>query len=480
MYDVIIIGAGIIGCAAARELCKYKLNILVIESEHDVSCGASKANSGIIHAGYDCKPGTLKAKLNVRGVKMYEQLVCELDIPYRNNGSLVLCANEFDIPKLRLLYENGIKNGVPELSLLSANEIINFEPNVNPNIHAALYAKTAGIISPYESVIAFAENAAVNGVEFIFNETVTDIKRNKKNIFTIKTTKKNYEAKSIINAAGIFSDSVNNFFCKKKENILPQRGQYYLLDNTQRDFVSRTIFQLPTELGKGVLITPTVDNNILIGPNAEAVLNKEDKQTTPQGLDEILFSALNAVNELPMYDKITAFAGIRAKHQSKDFVIDETEKCFVNALGIDSPGLSAAPAIAEMCAGFILNRLQPETNTAYKKFKTGIKRFRSLAADEQNRLIKQNPAYGHVVCRCETVTEAEVVEAIHRPIKAVSLDAVKRRTRAQMGRCQGGFCTVKLIEILSRELGLKETDVVKNGIDSNIYMYINKFPDGAD
>jgi len=494
MCDIIIIGGGIVGTAAARELSRYRLKILLIEREADIAVGATKANSGILHAGYDCHPGTLKAALNVKGLAMYKSLTKELDIPCRINGSLVVSTGGDGPAKLKALYERGLTNGVTEMDLLTAREALALEPNLNPSITGALRAKTAGIISPYEAGIAFAENAAENGVEFLLETTVTNITADKNGLFTVSThgattnsQHHHLQAKIVINAAGIESAAMHNFMSPHKESIAPQRGQYYLLDNTQRDLVKHTIFQLPTHLGKGVLVVPTVDNNILLGPTAEPPedngATKEaacvclsgflrqaqtPTNTTAEGLREALEKARLILKSVPISDRITAFAGIRAKHASKDFIIEETHPGFINAIGIDSPGLTAAPAIAEKIAAMAAARLQPKTNPNFKPQRIGIQRLRQLPKARQAALIQQNPAYGRVVCRCETITEAEILEAIRRPPGARNLDALKRRTRAQMGRCQGGFCLTKLVELLSRELGIQETDITYNGAGSEV------------
>jgi glycerol-3-phosphate dehydrogenase len=466
LSDVIIIGAGIVGCAAAHALGGYELDVLVVERDSDVACGATKANSGILHAGYDCRPGTLKAELNVRGLAMYSRLVRELDIPCRNNGSMVICVNKKGASTLHDLYERGIKNGVTELKLLNGEEARRLEPNLHPDVTGALLAETACVMSPYEAAVAFAENAAVNGVKFLLNTAVTGI-THCGDVYTVETPTGPLTARVVINAAGLNSGAVNNYVCEKKEQIIPQHGQYYILDNTRHDLVTRTIFPLPSKWGKGILATPSVDYNILLGPSSE---DMDDLATTKDGLDNVLEMVSRSLAMVPARDKITAFAGIRAKHVSKDFVINEPLPGFINAVGIDSPGLTAAPAIAEKIAGMAAARLQPAIKQSHQKERAGIKRFHSLTSKEQAELIRENPAYGNVVCRCETVTEAEIVEAIRRPVGARDLDALKRRTRAQMGRCQGGFCTLRLVEILSRELNIPEAAVTKNGPGSELIM----------
>ena len=464
--SVIIIGGGIIGCAVARFLSAYQLEVLVLEKGADVAVGATKANSGILHSGYDCTPGTLKAAMNVKGLSMYPLLAQELDIPYRINGSLVISLDE-NPAALQKLYENGIANGVAGLELLTREEALVLEPSLNPAITGALRAKNAGIISPYEAAIAFAENAAENGVKFMLETIVTNVE-SVGDGFIVHTMNGSFEAAVVINAAGVESGNIQNTLCTKKEAIHPQRGQYYLLDNTQRDLVSHTIFQMPTHLGKGVLIAPTVDYNVLLGPTAENIDDLSDSSTSVDGLAEALEKARLSLKNVPIQDRITNFAGVRAKHESKDFVINEPIAGFINALGIDSPGLTSAPAIAVRIGEMALARLEPKENATFNPHRTSIKRFRELSRLEQSALIIQNPAYGRIVCRCETITEAEICDAIRRPVGAKNLDAIKRRTRAQMGRCQGGFCTIRLMESLSRELGVLEHEISKNGVGSEI------------
>jgi len=459
-YNTIIVGAGISGCAAAWALGKYKLKTLVLEAQDDVACGATKANSGIVHAGYDCVPGTLKARLNVRGAEIFPTLAQDLEIPYKVNGSLVLCFSKDSHSQLEELYQRGQANGVPGLQLLSAKEAYKMEPNLAPGLYSALWAKTAAIVCPYEATIAMAENAAENGVEFLLNTAVTKISKGTgaETLFTIETENGIFTSDTVINAAGVSADSINNFVAKKHE-ILPQRGEYYLLDKAHSGFVNCTLFPLPGPKGKGILIAPTTHGNIIVGPNAEDISDKADTATTRAGLDEVMQGVGLTVKDLPIWGRITTFSGLRAKHVSKDFVIDQPVPGFINALAIDSPGLSAAPAIGEMLTGMVTEILKPEPKPEYKSKRPAIKRFSHMSFEEQAALIKENPRYGQMVCRCEMVTEAEVIESIRRPVGARNLAAIKRRTRAQMGRCQGGFCSPKLAEILAKELGISEESI---------------------
>jgi glycerol-3-phosphate dehydrogenase len=485
IYDVIIIGGGIVGCATARALSRYDLNIALLEKGSDIAVGATKANSGILHAGYDCQPGTLKAALNVEGLHRYTQLVRELNIPCRINGSLVVSTVENGDAQLKSLFTQGLANGVTGMELLTAEQARILEPNLHPSVNAALLAKTAGIISPYEAAIAFAENAVMNGVVIELDTLVTGVILNDsqgEKSFVISTSRGDYRARTLINAAGLESGSIANHLRGSVSVppfvIHPQRGQYYLLDNTQRGLIRHTIFQLPTHMGKGVLIAPTVDDNILLGPTAEAVEDPQSQddpaatETTREGLQEALEKARVTLADVPIRERITAFAGIRAKHAGRDFIIEESPVNFIHAIGIDSPGLTAAPAIAARLAEMALNRLNPREKSDFIKERPPILRFRDLSPEEQALKVMQNPAYGTVVCRCETITQAEIIDAMRcfRQMKNVpaNLDALKRRTRAQMGRCQGGFCTNRLVEIISREFAVPEEAVTKNGVGSEV------------
>jgi glycerol-3-phosphate dehydrogenase len=451
MYDVIIVGAGIVGCAVARALSRFDIRLLVLEQGSDIAAGATKANSGMLHAGYDCAPGTLKAALNVKGLGMFTALAKELDIPCQNNGSMVVSTHQNGWTTLQELYERGQKNGVPRLSLLDASQAKHLEPNLHPDVNGALLAQTACIISPYEAAIALAENAAANGAVFLRETPVINIAAHP-SYYTVTTSAGAYDTRVVVNAAGISSADLHNLVCEAKEQISPKRGQYYILDSTRRDWVTRTLFPLPSKHGKGILVTPTVDGNILLGPASD---DGSDTDTTRTELAQVLNGVSRILNSVPAQDKIAAFAGIRAKHASRDFVINEPRPGFINALGIDSPGLTAAPAIAEMLADMTANRLQP----AYKK---------DFVATRVG--LRQSPASGSVVCRCEIVTESYITEAIQRPVGARDLDGLKRRTRAQMGRCQGGFCTLRLMEILSEELGIPEKAVTKCGKGSELIL----------
>ena len=475
MYDVIIIGSGVAGAASARELSRYKLNACVLEKEEDVCCGTSKANSAIVHAGYDAANGSLMAKLNVRGNEMMEALSKELDFPFKRNGSLVLCKAEEDMPNLQALYERGIKNGVKNLQIISKEEVKAMEPNITDDVVAALYAPTGGIVCPFNLNIALAENANVNGVDFKFNTEVQNIKKVDDH-FEIETNNGLYEAKYVVNAAGVYADKFHNMVSEKKIHITPRRGDYCLLDKTAGGHVSKTIFALPGKMGKGILVTPTVHGNLLIGPTSIDIEDKEGVNTTAEGLNEVLTkSALNVVN-IPTRQVITSFAGLRAHEDNHEFIIEEVADCkgFIDCAGIESPGLTSAPAIGEMVAKILRDLMGLEEKEDFVATRKGVLNPEDLTKEERVQLIKENPAYGNIICRCEMITEGEIVDAIKRPLGAKSLDAVKRRTRAGMGRCQAGFCSPRTMEILARELNVPMSEITKTGKGSEIIVGINK------
>lgn len=481
MYDVAIIGAGVIGSAIARELSKYTAKICVIEKEEDVCNGTSKANSAIIHAGFDAKPGSLKAKFNVRGNELMTNLSKELDIPFVRNGSLVVCTKDQDQHLLDELLEKAKINGIPDCKIVERKELVQMEPNIAEDVVCALYAPTGGIVCPFHMTMAFAENAHVNGVQFFLNTKVTSITKTDTgyNLYILHTDsmlEETYKAKVVINAAGVYADELNNMVSEHKLHITARKGEYCLLDKDAGSHVKHTIFQLPSKMGKGVLVTPTVHGNLLVGPTAVDVEDKESLNTTRDGLDSLALTSARSVKNVPLRQVITSFAGLRAHEAGGDFVIGEATdaKGFINVAGIESPGLSSAPAIGEEVARMvkdILNLTNKETFIATRK---GILHPETLSFEERNALIKRQPAYGNIICRCEMISEGEILDAIHRPLGARSLDAVKRRTRAGMGRCQAGFCAPRTMEILERELQMRMFDVTKNGVGSNVAIGINK------
>lgn len=475
MYDVVIIGAGVSGSASARELSKYNLKICVVEKEEDVCCGTSKANSAIVHAGFDAPNGSLMAKLNVEGNQMMECISKELDFPFKRIGALVVCLNEEEMPSLQALYERGVKNGVKDLRIINRDELVKSEPNIAGEAVAALYAPTSGIVCPFGMNIAYAENAADNGVEFQFDTEVKGFEKNGEN-WVVKTSRGDLETRYIVNAAGVYADVFHNMVSDKKIHITPRRGDYCLLDRSTEGFVNHTIFQLPGKLGKGVLVTPTVHGNTLVGPTAIDVEDKEGTNTTQAGLDALISKAGKTVKGLPIRQVITSFAGLRAHEEGHEFIIGEVEgaKGFIDCAGIESPGLTSAPAIGKMVADIVRDLSHAEQKSDFKGKRKGILDPKTLSKEERNALIQEKPEYGNVICRCEMITEGEIMDAIHRPLGAKSLDGVKRRTRAGMGRCQLGFCSPRTIEILARELGVEASEITKSGGNSKIIVGVNK------
>lgn len=475
MYDVIIIGGGVAGTASARELSRYKVNACLIEKEEDVCCGTSKANSAIVHAGYDAATGSLMAKLNVRGNQMMEQLSKDLDFPFKKNGSLVICLDKDDMPNLQALYDRGVANGVKELRILNREEVLEMEPNLSDNVYAALYAPTAGIVCPFNMNIAFAENAYANGVDFKFNTEVQEIKKVDDG-YELHTNQGVFKTRYVVNAAGVYADKLHNMVSETKIHITPRRGDYCLLDHTAGEHVSKTIFALPGKLGKGILVAPTVHGNLIVGPTAIDVKDKEGTNTTKEGMDQVIQKAGMNVKNLPMRQVITSFAGLRAHEDHHEFIIKELEdaKGFIDCAGIESPGLTSAPAIGEMVADILQEKMGLEKKKNFISTRKGILDPKTLSMEERNQLIKEKPAYGNIICRCEMVTEGEILDAIHRPLGAKSLDGVKRRTRAGMGRCQSGFCSPRAMEILARELGVDMFEITKSGGESKIVVGTNK------
>ncbi len=474
-YDVVIIGAGVTGSASARELSRYNLNICVVEKEEDVCCGTSKANSAIVHSGIDCVPGTLMAEMNIRGNELMEPLSKELDFEFKRNGSLILCFSEEDMPALQKLFEQGKTSGIPDIRILDKKEVHEMEPNLSDEVVAAIYAPTGGIVCPFGMNIAMAENAATNGVEFKFDTEVKEI-RHINGGYALVTDNGEITTKCVVNAAGVYADKFHNMVSEQKIHITPRRGEYCLLDKTTGGLVEKTIFQLPGKYGKGVLVTPTVHGNTLVGPTAVDHDDKDATQTTAEGIASLTEKAKRSVPSVPMRQVITSFCGNRAHEDHHEFIIKELEDApfFVDAAGIESPGLTSAPAIGIRVAEIVTGLLCPEKNPNFVGTRKGILDPKKLSEEEYKKLIKEKPAYGTIICRCEMITEGEIMDAIHRPLGAKSLDGVKRRTRAGMGRCQSGFCSPRTMEILSRELGVSQLEITKSGGKSNVVVGYSK------
>jgi len=462
--DVVVIGAGVTGCAVARYLSMYDLDVLVAEKAEDVCAGTSKANSGIVHAGFDTQPGSWMAKMNVPGCRMVRELSETLDFPYHNSGALVLCFDEAERGGLDALYARGLENGVEGLEILSGDAVRALEPAVSEEVVAALWAPTAGIVCPFSMTFALAENAAANGVRFRFLTEITEIARTADG-FALRTADGDeIRTKYVVNAAGLYADVFHNMVSAEKLAITPRRGEYVLMDREVGNLVSRTIFQLPGRLGKGVLVTPTVHGNLLVGPNAQDVPEKDDTETTQAGMDEIRARALRSVPDIPYNTMITSFAGLRAHEPRHDFVLGEPADCpgFFDAACIESPGLTSAPAIGAYLAGLVAAKAGAEKKKNFIAARKGIPEIAKLPPAERAAQIAARPEYGRIVCRCENISEGEIVDAIRRTPGAVSMDGVKRRVRQGMGRCQGGFCTPLAMEILARELGIPMEQVRKN------------------
>ncbi len=468
MYDVVITGAGVVGAFVARELSRYELKVCLLEKGHDVALGASKANSGIVHAGYDCTPGSLKALLNAKGARMMERTALELDVRYKRTGSLVAGFGEKDRGILCDLLEKGVANGVKGLEIIDRERIAEMEPQLSDKVTHALYAPSAGIICPYELTAAAVENAVENGVELYRNCEVMGITFFCDKI-GVNTGTDTIICRYFINAAGVYSGAVAAMAGDNSINIRPRKGEYLLLDKAAGRMVQRPIFQCPTAMGKGILVTLTVDGNMMIGPDAQDINDSEDNSTTAFGLDYVVRGAVRVVPGLDAGQVITSFAGLRARPVKGDFIIgpSKVNANFINVAGIESPGLTCAPAIGVYVRDILAKQgLEQIPKKIFKGTRDRVLRFRELDSEELGALLKVDPSYGRIVCRCEKVTEGEVADCIRRAAGAMDLDAVKRRTRAGMGRCQGGFCTPRLVELLSRELGIPFNEVTKKGGNS--------------
>ncbi|SEA78351.1 glycerol-3-phosphate dehydrogenase [Eubacterium aggregans] len=478
MVDIVIIGAGVTGCCIARELSKYDAAICVIEKGDDVASGTSKGNSGVIHSGFDAKPGTLMAKLNVEGNRLMWERAKELDFPVKQNGALVVCTDPEDRGKLDVLLAQAQANGVPGVRILERDEVLAMEPNLTDKTVAALYAPTGGIICPFNLAIAMGENANVNGVAFRFETEALSIQPIDGG-YRIETNNGPIETKAIVNAAGVYADRFHNMVSTKKIHITARKGEYLLFDKALGDVFKASVFPLPGKMGKGILTAPTIHGNLYVGPTANDVEDKEDLCTTASILDNLVEKAETAhlcKLDLPLNKIITSFAGLRAHEDNHEFIVEEVPDApyFFDAAGIESPGLTSSPAIGVMLAELISKRMFLEEKENFISTRRGVTHFNQLTKEEQIEKIKENPAFGQIICRCEMVTEGEIMEAINRPLGARSMDSIKRRTRAGMGRCQAGFCTPKTMEILSRETGIPMTKITKKGGQSTLLVGKNK------
>lgn len=466
MYDSIIIGGGVTGASVAYWLSKKEGKFLLLEKHEDVCCETSKANSGICHGGYDAHPNTMKARMNVEGNQMMEEISKEVGFPYKKIGTMVLCHEEKDFPLLEELYKQGIENGVKGLEIIYKDKVLELEPNVEENVYAALFCSEAGIIDPFLMNISFAELANMNGVEFEFNKEVEKIE--KKEDIWLLTTKdgKSYETKSVINCAGLYSDELHNMVCDDKLEITARRGEYLLLDKETKGFVKHVMFNLPTEKGKGILVSPTVDDNTLVGPTSDFVEDKNDTKSTREHLEEVIEKSNETVRQVPVNMVITSFSGNRAHEKGGDFILQESKKGFFDCVGIESPGLTSAPAIGKYMANLVKESLNLQDKKEFNTKRPAMPKTSEMTLKEHEDLIKADSKYGKIICRCESVTEGEIVAAINRPIGATTVDGVKRRVRATAGRCQGGFCLPRVMEILARELGKDFEEITKGSKDA--------------
>ena len=469
MFDIAIIGAGVVGSNIARELSKYKLNTVVLEKGVEVCQGTSKANSAIVHGGFDAEEGTLKAKLNVEGNRLYDDLCNELDVHFKRIGSLVLAFNEEEKEHLEVLQKRGTINGV-ETKMLNKEETKAIEPKVSDEVVASLLCPSGGIVCPFNLTVALMENAMMNGVSLKTQSEVLNITKNGE-IFDIETKGGLVQAKYVINAAGLYSDKINNMIGGDEFYIIPRKGEYRILAKSEGSMANHVLFQCPSKKGKGVLVSPTVHGNIILGPTAEEVKDREDVSITQEGLDFLTINARKSLPAVNISKTITSFTGVRSTPNTKDFMIFMSPKAngFINVGGIESPGLTAAPAIAKYVANILSeNGVKLEENTAYNPIRSKDKPFSHMNKEEQKAIIEKDIRHSKIICRCETVTEAEIIDAIHRPAGARTVDGVKRRVRPGMGVCQGGFCGPRVVEILARELNMKLEDVLKDYENSNL------------
>lgn len=481
MYDIIIIGAGITGASIAHQLAKYDVKVLVLEKDNEASNGVSKANSAIIHAGNDPVPGTLKAKLNVKGNKMVPEICRELNVDFNQIGSLTVAFSDEEVETLHELYERGIQNGVDTLQLLDREELLKMEPNLSDNVIKGLYAPTTGILAPWDLVYAQLENAIYNGTEVKLNQEVVSIKKVDDH-FEVITTTDRFEGRYVINAAGLYTEKITRMVTDNPGfKMKPTRGQYYVLDRDADGYVNHIVYPVPSSKGKGVLVVPTIHGNILLGPTADLIDEIDNTETTREGFTYIRENLARMMkNNIPYRSNIRTFSGIRPKTDRGDFIIEEVAGVsnFFQAAGIESPGLASSPAIAEYMISLIQAKETFKPRENYRVYRQNPVRVNQLSPEEANELIKQNPLYGRIICRCESITEGEIVDQIHRPLPATTLDGIKRRTRPGAGRCQGGFCQPLVLKILARELGKKPIDILLDQKNSNILVSPTKSAGG--
>lgn len=481
IYDVIIVGGGVIGCAIARELSKYKLRTVLLEKNNDVCNETSAANSAIVHSGYDPLPNSLKAKMNVLGNSMYPQMCKELDVPFIQNGSLTIATTDDEMNTLLSLQKRANENKV-ETKILSSEEVLKLEPQLNKDIKGALFAPTCGIVNPFELTVALMENAMDNGVELLLNHEVNNIKINENSVSVFCKNDKELECKVLINAAGLFADDINAFVDKDSFTITPRKGQYFVLDHFDLNFVKHTLFMVPSDKGKGVLVTPTTSGNYLIGPSSDFVDDKQDLSTTKDILDSVRSQASRIIENIPYANLIRQYSGLRAVSSTGDFIIEHSKvsKNLINVAGIQSPGLASCPAIALKVVELLKECMPLNENEEFNPIRRKVYRLKEMSLEDKNKLISENPQFGHIVCRCEKISEGEIVDCIHRNCGATTVKGVKKRCRPGFGKCQGAMCEASVIKILARELKKDESEILYSENDSNILKYETKVGDCHD
>jgi len=473
--DVVVIGAGAVGCAIARELSKYNVNVTVVEKNEDVGGDASKSNSAIIHTGYDAAPGTLESQLVVAANPMYDEIVADLDVPFSRIGAILPAITDEQYEQLPAIKAKAFKNRVYDVEFKTAEELLEMEPNLNPEVKGGLYIPRESIIDPFIFVQAMAENAYANGVEFMLGTKVTDIKVENGKIKSVVTTEGEIETKYVINSAGLYCDEIAAMVGKADYKVVARKGQFYILDKNTSCKVEHIVLPIPTKVTKGKLMCPTIHGNMLVGPTAEDQDSKVDKSTTTEGLASIATDVRNLVPNVNLRDTITQYSGLRPNRNPEGLNVDMYDdiKGYINLSGVRSTGLTLSVAMGKYVVQLMHDDGADLTfKTNFIKKRKGIIKFCEQPVEVQDRLVAENPLYGNVICRCETITEAEILEAINRPLGAKSVDGVKRRVRAGMGRCQGGFCGPKVIEILARELGKSPEEINKNNPGS--YMVTGK------
>ena len=481
IYDVIIVGGGVIGCAIARELSKYKLRTVLLEKNNDVCNETSAANSAIVHSGYDPLPNSLKAQMNVLGNSMYPQMCKELDVPFIQNGSLTIATTDDEMNTLLSLQKRANENRV-ETKILSSEEVLKLEPQLNKDIKGALFAPTCGIVNPFELTVALMENAMDNGVELLLNHEVNNIKINENSVSVFCKNDKELKCKVLINAAGLFADDINAFVDKDSFTITPRKGQYFVLDHFDLNFVKHTLFMVPSDKGKGVLVTPTTSGNYLIGPSSDFVDDKQDLSTTKDILDSVRSQASRIIENIPYANLIRQYSGLRAVSSTGDFIIEHSKvsKNLINVAGIQSPGLASCPAIALKVVELLKECMPLNENEGFNPIRRKVYRLKEMSLEDKNKLISENPQFGHIVCRCEKISEGEIVDCIHRNCGATTVKGVKKRCRPGFGKCQGAMCEASVIKILARELKKDESEILYSENDSNILKYETKVGDCHD